>query len=159
MTPSRRRAGVLLALASTLVPLGGVRPDDVPALKTETFRGRVVPLAVLLAESGVKLDPDAAPAWLALRGEDGKVYPLVKDAGARLFFKDARLRDRPMRLTGRLVPGSQLLQVVAVQSYRGGALQDLYYWCDICTIKSHDPDVCGCCGGPVELREEPARGD
>jgi len=32
--------------------------------------------------------------------------PLVKDDGSRMFFKDKRLLDRPMRLTGRLVEGT-----------------------------------------------------
>ncbi len=40
-----------------------------------------------------------------------------------------------MRLTGRLIPGSTLLQVVNVHSYVKGKLHEVYYWCDICTIR------------------------
>jgi hypothetical protein len=150
MTRSQRRVGVVLALGFSLAPLCAEEP------KTSTYRGQVVPLAAVLAEAGVKLDSDAAAQWLALKTDDGKVYPLVNDAGARMFFKDAALLKRPMSLTGRLVAGS-FLQVVAAQSVRDGKLHDLYYWCDICTIRTYQPGICECCGQPIERREEPAR--
>ena len=117
----------------------------------------VVPLAGLLQKQGVKLDQDAAPSWLALVTDEGKMYPLVKDDGARMFFKDARLLNRPMRLTGRLVPGSELLQVVNVHSYKEGKLHEVFYWCDICSIRGYELHKCDCCGGPMDLREEPAK--
>jgi hypothetical protein len=149
---SQRRAGLLLAVMGALLPLCAARSQDA---KPETFRGMVVPLAKLLAEQGVKLDADAAPAWLALKTADGKIYPLVKDAGARMFFKDAALLERPVRLTGRLVPGTSFLQVVVVQSEVRGKLHEVFYWCDICTIRRYEPGICDCCGGPLERREEP----
>jgi hypothetical protein len=74
-----------------------------------------------------------------------------------LFFKDKRLLNRPMRLTGRLVPGSQLIQVINVHSYKDGKLHDIYYWCDICTIKGFENTICDCCGAPMELREVPVK--
>jgi len=59
---------------------------------------------------------------------------------------------------GRLLPGSQLLQVVEVHSYDPkNELQEVYYWCDICTIKRFEKKICDCCGAPMELREEPVR--
>jgi hypothetical protein len=128
----------------------------IPA-KTEFYKGKVVPLAGLVEKFGSKLDPDAAPNWLALVGEDGKIYPLIKDDGSRMFFTDSRLLNRPMRLTGRLMPGSQLLQVLEVHSYRAGELNEVYYWCDICTIKRFEKKACDCCGGPMELREVPVK--
>lgn len=151
-----RRLGLALALAGVLSPwlAGAADPKAAPA-KTEYYNGKVVPLADLVAKAGSRLDADAAPHWLALVAEDGKIYPLVKDSGARLFFNDAALLKRPMRLTGRLVPGSQLLRVTAVHSYRKGALCDLYYWCDICSIRRSEKNACECCGGPMVLHEEP----
>ncbi len=154
MNTRRRRCCLILVLGFALLPFCAAHPDDA---KPDAFRGQVVALDKLLAAQGVKLDADAAPAWVALKTEDGKLYPLVKDAGARMFFKDPSLRDRPMRLTGRLVPGTPFLQVVDVHSYRNGKLHAVYYWCDICTIKNHDPGICECCGMAVELREEPVR--
>jgi hypothetical protein len=137
-----------------------IRADTPPPVKNDKndfYSGKVVPLAEILDKNGAKLDADAAPYWLALVTDDGKVYPLVKDAGARMFFKDPKLLKRPMRLTGRLVPGSGLLQVVNVHSKITGELHEVYYWCDICTIRAYEAGICDCCGGPMELREVPVK--
>lgn len=158
MTRWQRRIALALALGAALLPLAVAQSGGKKAApKITFFAGKVVPLAPLLEKYGAKLDADAAPHWLALQADDGKVYPLVKDAGARMFFKDAKLLNRPMRLTGRLVPGTQLLQVVNVHSVKDGQLHEVYYWCDICTIRSSEAGICDCCGGPVELRETPVR--
>jgi hypothetical protein len=156
----RRRVGVCLALALVLAPLlfaadKKEAKDKEP--KNEDYNGKVVPLAPLLEKFGAKLDPDAAPSWLALQTDDGKVYPLIKDDGSRMFFLDKRLLDRPMRLTGRLHPQSQMLQVLAVRSVIKGELHQVYYWCDICSIRRSEKKICECCGGPMELREEPVK--
>ena len=127
-------------------------------IKTAYYNGKVVPLAGVLEKFGAKLDADAVPSWLALVGDDGKIYPLIKDDGSRMFFKDTRLLNRPMRLTGRLLPASQLLQVVEVQSYNPKhQLQEVYYWCDVCAIKRYEKKLCDCCGAPMELREVPIK--
>src|SRR5947209_6662721 len=94
---SRRRLCLGLACCFTLCPLLAA---DAP--KAETFKGKVVPLADLIAKTGSKLDPDAAPSSLVFVADDGKVYTLVKDGGGRLFFKDPELLNRPMRVTGKL---------------------------------------------------------
>src|SRR5262249_53964449 len=99
MTRWKRRAGLLLALGFALLPLcGGWAGDKKSADKNEYYKGKVVPLAELLAKSNVKIDADAAPYLLVLQADDGKLYPLLKDDGSRMFFKDARLLNRPMRL-------------------------------------------------------------
>jgi hypothetical protein len=144
---------IFLGLAYSHVCSVALSPEE----KTEYFKGKVVPLAGIVEKFGVKLDSDAAPAWLALASDDGKIYPLIKDDGARMFFQDARLLNRPMRLTGRLLPGTQVLQVVEVHSYVKGELNDVYYWCDICTIKRFEKKNCDCCGAPMELRETPVK--
>lgn len=120
----------------------------------QTLTGKVVRLADVIAKAGGKLDTDAAPFWLSLQTDDGKLYPLVKDGGSRLFFKDPALLNRPMRLQGRLVPGSTLLRTTFVNSVKNGQLFDIYYWCDICSIKRPEKMVCECCGGPMTLQEE-----
>ena len=157
------KSRILTIGALAVITIGGIRvgltnADDAKiVLKTSYFKGKVVPLADLLKKQGAKLDADAAPYSLALETDAGKIYPLVKDAGARMFFKDARLLNRPMRLTGRLVPNSTLLQVVNVHSYINGKLNEVYYWCDICAIRGYEAGVCSCCGGPMELREVPIK--
>ncbi len=154
----RKRIALCLAFAFALLPLVAAPGQDAkPADRNQSFKGNVVPLDKLLAREEIKLDADAVSTWMALRTGDGKVHPLVKDAGARMFFKDARLLNRPMRLTGRLVANGAMLQVTGVQSYVKGQLCDLYYWCDICAIRSYEHGICDCCGGPTELREVPAK--
>ncbi|HLJ96618.1 MAG TPA: hypothetical protein VKU02_25825 [Gemmataceae bacterium] len=144
-----------VAVSWSVVPLSRAE-SEAKKFKTEYFKGKVVPLAKAVEKFGVQLDADAG--WLVLLGDDGKIYPLIKDDGSRMFFKDTRLLNRPMRLTGRLLPGSQLLQVVEIHSYnQKNELQEVYYWCDICTIKRYEKKLCDCCGAPMELREVPVR--
>ncbi len=159
MSRLSRRLSLLVACSVALVPLFAAAgtPEKSPAEKIEHFKGKVVPLADLLAKAGAPLDADAAPSWLALVGEDGKIYPLVKDGGSRLFFQDRELLNRPMRLTGRLIPKSQLLQVTAVHSYVKGELHEVYYWCEVCSIRRSEKNTCECCGGPMVRREEPVK--
>ena len=156
---SGRRLGVVLAVAVAGTPflLAADKPAGEKEAKTQDFDGKVVRLAPLLEKFGAKLDADAAPSWLALQGDDGKVYPLIKDDGSRLFYLDKRLLDRPMRLTGRLHPQSQMLQVVAVHSVIKGQLHEVYYWCEVCSIRMGEKKACACCGGPTELREVPVK--
>lgn len=151
-----RRLGLIAAAGVCLTPLLTVfaePPKDAP--KYQEFTGKVTPLAGVLGKLGAKLDEDAAPHWLALVGDDGKAIPLIKDDGSRMFFKDERLLNRPMRLTGRIIPETGMLQVLQVRSVRDGKLYDVYYWCDVCSIRRLEKKICDCCGGPMELREEP----
>lgn len=155
---SSHRLPLALAGLIALTPLFATDADSKkPAVRIEHYKGKVVPLADLVAKAGTRLDADAAPYWLALVGEDGKIYPLVKDSGARLFFQDRDLLNRPMRLTGRLLPNSQFLQVTAVHSYHKGQLHEVYYWCEICSIRRGEKNACECCGGPMLRREEPVK--
>ena len=157
MNPLTRRLALVGALALGILPILLLRSGAQTPFKTQYYKGKVVPLATLLKKHGARLDQDVAPAWLALVTEEGKIYPLIKDDGGRMFFKDTRLLNRPMRLTGRLIPGSELLQVINVHSYKGGKLHDVYYWCDICSIRGYWLHKCDCCGGPMDLREELVR--
>ncbi len=152
MPAVRRIVALLLCLVPGLFALAG-SPKEQP--KTADYEGKVVPLARVLDRLGVQLDPDAGPTSLALVTDDGKAYPLVKDDGSRMFFKDERLLNRRMRLTGRVLPGVGMLQVVLVHSYVNGRLCDVYYWCDVCSIRRSEKGKCECCGGPMELHEDP----
>ena len=152
---SSRRRCLLFALLAASLPwlVAGFVASEEPKQNNKEYAGKVVPLTDLLEKDGVKLDKDAGS--LALAGDDGHVYPLVKDAGSRMFFKDKQLLNRPMRLTGRLVADGKMLQVLQVRSVVNGKLHEPYYWCDICKIKRFEPNNCDCCGAPLEFREEP----
>ena len=147
----RRITLALTLIAMTLPAWGG---GDA---KLEAFRGKVIPLADFFAKQGGKLDADAAPYAMVLVGDDGKALSIVKDAGSRMFFQDKQLHNRPMRLTGKLVAGSSLLQVINIHSEIDGKLHEVYYWCDICAIRGYEAGICDCCGGLMERRETPAK--
>src|SRR5262245_20742767 len=152
------RRGLGLALLVALAPLLTLFTREDPAeAKPQFFEGQVVPLAEIVTRIGFKLDDDVAPHWLAMVTRDGKTYPLIKDDGSRMFFRDATLLKRPMRLTGRLLADTHLLQVVEVHSFLKGELHEVYYWCEVCSIKRFEKKICECCGGPMELRETPAK--
>ena len=152
-----RRLGLCAALAVCLSPLAFAAERAKAPPPTAAYDGKVVPLAGLLEKQGARLDPDAAATSLALVTDDGKAYPLVKDDGARMFFKDKRLLDRRMRLTGRLLPDVGMLQVVQVNSWVDGKLCEVYYWCDVCSIRRSEAGKCDCCGAPLVLHEEPVK--
>ena len=158
MNRMTKRIVILLALTAAALPAFVVAAQDAPPEKNlQYFKGKVVPLGDLLAKQAAKLDADAAPYWRALQTDDGKVLPLVKDPASRMFFQDPKLLNRPMRLTGKLVPGTPFLQVINSHSVVGGKLHEIYYWCDICTIKGFEAGPCDCCGAPYEFREVPVK--
>lgn len=155
MLPSITRRQVL---GSAVLGVTGtaLAADDTPP-KPESFTGKVQQLADVAKKAGAKLDADAAPFWFVLIAEDRKVYPLLKDAGSRMFFADKKLLDRPMRLIGRRLPESQILQVMEVHSLIKGEPHEVYYWCDICSIRRFEKMACECCGAPMELKETPLK--
>jgi hypothetical protein len=150
-------AGSIFVIMLPFAHLAWSQSRDAASDATQDYKGDVIPLAELVEKSGGKLDADAAPFWLALKTDAGKSLPLLKDDGSRMFFTDSSLLHRPMLLTGRLLPGSQLLQVVEVHSYRDGKLCELYYWCPVCSIKRFEKKACDCCGGPMKLIETPVK--
>jgi hypothetical protein len=87
--------------------------------------------------------------------EDGKTYPLIKDAGSRMFFKDQKMLNRQVQLTGRVVGDAKMLQVLSVRTVINDKLCEPYYWCELCKIKRFEPGLCDCCNAPLEFREEP----
>jgi hypothetical protein len=158
MRRSQRRLALCAAILLGLCPVLFAQPGPTfKAGETKYFNGKVVPLADLLKGIDAKLDPDAAPHWLALVTDDGKVYPLIRDDAAKMFFTDATVRNKPMRITGRLFADTHLLQVLNVHSYKNGQLCEIYYWCDVCAIRRNAGGICECCGGPMVLREEPLK--
>ena len=155
-TSVTRRKLLLVAGAACLTPLLAAEPKK-PAAQVVELQGKVVPLTDLVAKTGSKLDADADAVSLVLVADEGKMFTLVKDGGARLFFKDKTLLNRPMKITGRLLPGSQILQVASVNSIVKGEVCEVYYWCDICSIKRGEKVICECCGGAMDLHEEPIK--
>src|SRR5262245_48821136 len=132
MSPTRsRRVALGLALAFVAGPLLFAEPAKD---STVQLSGKVMTLREFVEKQGAKVDADAATI-LVLVTDDGKAYPLLKDAASRMYYTDKALRGRPMRLMGRLLPGSQFLQVLEAQSVKNGKPHEIYYWCDVCSIR------------------------
>ena len=153
----RTEAGELLVLRGAELTL---HAGEIVALVAPSGAGKstLLHLAGLLEKFGSRLDPEAAPHWLALVTKEGAIYPLIQDDGSRLFFSDPQLQNRPMQLKGRLFRDTHLLQVLSVNSCVGGELHEVYYWCDVCSIRRNEKlPRCECCGGPMHLREVPVK--
>lgn len=130
-------------------------PAAKPGPRIEVLRGKVVSLNDRLARQGITLDPDAG-LQLAFESTEGKVLPLVQDAASLMFYRDARLLDRPLEVRGRVVPGTGLLQLLEVFALKNDQRFEIYYWCEVCAIKRFTLEktrVCECCGAAMELRE------
>jgi hypothetical protein len=162
-----RRRPILLAIASTamafavlvpffrgqLAPAGqrGSAPtapqakSQPAAAKAQVFAGKVVSLETQAGKS--------AERRLALVGDDGTKHPLVADEVSRMFRLYPQLRDRPVKVTGRLAPGSKDLKVEFVQTVKDGKLLTVDFWCEVCQISHQQPMPCVCCGDELELRE------
>jgi len=123
--------------------------------RIEVLRGKVVSLNERLARQGIRLDPDAG-LQLAFESTEGKALPLVRDAASLMFYRDARLLDRPLEVRARVVPNTGLLQLLEVFGLKDEQRFEIYYWCEVCAIKRFTLEktgVCECCGGAMELRE------
>ncbi|HXG49704.1 MAG TPA: hypothetical protein VNO52_18945 [Methylomirabilota bacterium] len=119
------------------------------------LRGRMVCLIEELHRlHGAEL-PARHEHHYGFKTEDGRLFTLLRGTYSEALFADARLREKDLLLKARLFPGTQILEVLRIRSVRAGVVQDLYYYCDICAIRSVAPGVCDCCQAPMELVEKP----
>jgi len=86
---------------------------------------------------------------------NGVYYTLLRTKLSEALFADQRVREKELLLTGTVLPKSQIFDVTAMKSIRNGVVCDLYYYCDICAIRTVAPGPCVCCQAPVELVEKP----
>ena len=154
MKPTVRYILFLLAALFAFTPLaGGWAGDRKKDDKNEFYQGNVVPLADILAKSKTQIDADAAPFLLVLQAEDGKLYPLIKNEGSC----STKTRSCSIARCGsRRIP-TRLFCKSSRCSLEKEKLHDLYYWCDICTIKRYQAGICDCCGDLMVFREEPVK--
>jgi hypothetical protein len=149
--PTSRRTLQVASLALSLGTVLGTAGLAQPPKGAEYYTGKVRPLA--------EAPPKAAGSgpWFALFTDDGKKLPIHEEPGSRTFSKDKRLHDRPMRLTARTHPETGMLQIIDIHSYKNGKLHEVYYWCDICSIRRFELQNCDCCNEIMELRETPVK--
>ncbi len=121
---------------------------------TETMRGRVVWLAEALQRKyGIETDADGAEWNVAFETDEGRLWPIVKDARGRGFRLDERLRDIDLEVLARRFDDAPVIQLVQVYRLRDGQKFELDYWCDICSIPMYELKPCECCQGPIRIRE------
>ena len=111
--------------------------EEPPAAKFELLKlpGKVVFLGEVLAErDGIDTVPEARQRVLAVETAAGQFVPLVEDVRGRAFRADERLRDREFVLLVRRYESHPMAQVIRMFEPRDGALHELDYWCDICSI-------------------------
>jgi hypothetical protein len=98
---------------------------------------------------------DAMDDVVALRTSDGRLYPVLPTESGLFFYRDERVRARPMRVRGRWHAGLSMFEVIDRYSLLDGKPNEIYYWCEICAIQMYHLKDCDCCQGPIELREHP----
>jgi hypothetical protein len=101
-----------------------------------------------------KCDPETSR--FKFKTANGKGYDFLPSDISVAIFTDSRVRARELQLTANLYPEDQL-EIIKVQSVRGGKLYDLYYFCEVCNITAYAPGPCTCCREEMEFRETPAR--
>ena len=147
-------SGCLILAAAALA-----RPADPAPTRPQQveLQGRVV---CLLEEMHHRFEADLPTDHehlLGFKTTQGEYYTLLQSRMSKALFMDARLREKTLVLKGRVFPASRVLEITGnLHSMKNGQLHELYYFCDICIIKTIAPDPCLCCQAPVELLEVPS---
>jgi hypothetical protein len=160
MKPNRRRfiaSSLLTAGAFSFPSLAQDRTKPSSDAQTLKLRGKVICLTEDLQKL-YQIIPDCETRGhvYALKTAAGKFHPFLPTDTAAAIWMDERFRRRELRVTARIFPATDFIEVIKLQSWRDGKLHDLYYFCDICYISAHKPGPCECCQEPFEFRETPA---
>lgn len=121
------------------------------------LRGRVVCFTEEFARlHGIKPECEEARIVQGFKTSTGQLYSILPTDPAAAVYDDQRFRERELQITARLFAATTWLEVIKIQSVRAGRLYDLYYFCDVCNIRTHKPGPCECCQDPVVFQEDPA---
>ena len=119
------------------------------------LRGRVV----CLPEEMHRLHGAHLPASHAhvygFKTLEGVFYTLLRTKNSEAFFADERIRRKELIVKGRVFPNSNVLDATPLRTVVDGVVFDLYYYCEICSIKTVIPGECMCCQEPVVLMVKP----
>jgi hypothetical protein len=158
---SRKRIWIAL-LASSLCSLATFADEPKVPVKpggddseTVVLRGKVVDIKKELQRAHTIDIGAGAEPLLGFKTADGKIYTLLKSRRSEALFMDQRLHSRELIIKCRLFKNTQVVEATFFQSVKKGVIHELYYYCDICAIKSITPEICACCNEPVRLVEEP----
>ncbi len=133
----------------------GDKKPSLSSIPKQSIRGRVICLAEWMHETYETHLPTNYQHLYGFLAEDGTVYTLLRTKLSEAIFVDPRVRERELILSVRVLPKSQVIDVVTIKSVKDGVIHDLYYYCFICSIRTVDPAICLCCQEPVEFMEVP----
>jgi hypothetical protein len=143
----------LIGIAGSLCPAPSA--DAAPEPAAVEVHGRLICIPELMQERyGADLPTDHEHI-LGFRTGNDRVFTLLRTKLSEALFADPALREKELLLKGKIYPGTQILDVTLMRSVKDGRVYDLYYWCDICAIKSVVPGTCMCCQEDVVLKEIP----
>jgi hypothetical protein len=149
--------GLALALwlraGDALSPLRAGDSTNAPTIVQ--LRGRVICLAEEMHRLHQADLPTKHEHVYGFKTGDGKYFTLLRTKYSEALFVDDRLREKELLLKTRLFPATQIIEPITIRSVRNGVVHDLYYYCEVCSIKAVSPEPCSCCQGPVELIEKP----
>lgn len=138
--------------AEKKTPPAKQKPSD--NAKSIVLQGKVVPYRAAFERLfGLPLQENWAGDLLALETSDGRLIPVLPTESARFFYQDETMRNRLMQLTARVREKTPGLEIIDLKSVKDGKLHDIYYWCEICSIRLMQLKACECCQGPLEVRE------
>lgn len=135
-----------------------VKPEETPNTPIAfRARGRLVCLAEEMKERfGADVQPvhDHVLGFRLEKPAGNLRYPLIlRSVQSEALFVDDRFAKQTLVLSGRVFPGTGILEVSGWHWERDGKTYDVYYWCDVCSIRGVTPGACACCQDEVELRE------
>jgi hypothetical protein len=117
------------------------------------LQGRLVCLAEEMRRlHDATLPTDHSHLW-GFKAEDGRYYTLLRTRLSEALFTDQSLQEKDLLLSGRVFPGSAILDVEHIRSVRDGKVFQIVYYCEICEIFAVAPGICDCCQEPTERRE------
>lgn len=103
----------------------------------------------------LELVDDSLDKVVAYETKEGRLIPILPTEAGLFFLRDERVRNKPMRITARIHKNDSALEVITFHSLVDGKPNEIYYWCEICSIQMYHLKDCDCCQGPIELREHP----
>ena len=128
--------------------------ENEPALVV--VRGHAVCLDSTGRESDSFFGCEDANHAFGFASKTGKLYRFLPGDAMTAMFSDTRVRQRELQVTARLQSNDRL-EVIKVQSIKEGRLYDIFYYCDVCNIKSYAPGLCPCCRNELEFKETPPK--
>jgi len=123
-------------------------------LQEVDLRGKIVCLPESMHELyHTDLPTNHQHIW-GFKTSDGTFYTLLRTKLSEALFVDEQVRKKELILKGHVLPKTQIFEMTDMKSVRNGVIYDLYYYCDVCSIKTLSPGPCMCCQGPVKLVEK-----